>query len=221
MRLLLSDVLSRELMDNFKKYLELVTKASNRFTEALKLLNEIRIAEAKTLFSQVVKILDESSIVKSQVEDEVAKMRLDPGLKEELLVLISLIDDVGDSVKEASREFTIMPFLELPVQIRAGLMKLSFTVSDMISKLSLACSFFMNGEYENVEKLLKEIILLEEIADNIETENRSLLLTLGDKLKPIAMQLLVHDINSLLESTADLCTRVMRRLKLIVLAWLS
>lgn len=220
-KLLLSDVLSHELMKDLEKYVELVVKATSKFTEAVKLLNEIRIGEARALFSQVIKLLDDSSALKSAVEDGIARTRLDPGFKEEMLVLINLIDDVGDYVKEASREFTILPFLEIPAQLRTGLIRLLIAVSTMISKLTDIITCFIKGDYVKVEKLNNEVIKLEEEADYLELENRSLLLSIGDKLKPQTVQLLVHDLNNLLENTADLCARVARRTRLIVLAWLS
>lgn len=221
MKLMLSDVLSRDLMRNLDIYVRSITKASMKFTEAVRLLNDIRIGEARVAFKQVIDILNESNILKSTIEEEIAKISLDPGFKEELLFLINLVDDVGDYVKEASREFTILPFLELPIQLRNGLLNLSSTVSDMVSMLSEAFMAFARGEYELVEKILKNIVELEERADNIEIENRSSLLTISDRLKPIAIQLLVHDLNNILENTADLCTGVIRRMKLLYLTWLS
>ncbi|MEM4903881.1 MAG: DUF47 family protein, partial [Desulfurococcaceae archaeon] len=165
MKLLLSDVLSHELMKDLEKYVELVVKATSTFAEAVRLLNEVRIGEARASFSHVIKLLDESGALKSAVEDGVAKTRLDPGFKEEMLVLINLVDDVGDHIKEASREFTILPFLEIPIQLRTGLIELLAAVSTMISKLADIIMCFIKGDYVKVEKINNEIIKLEEEAD--------------------------------------------------------
>jgi len=110
LKLLLSDVLSDKAMKALEKYIELITSASDKFTQAVKLLNDVKISESRSTFIQVVKILNESSRVKSIIEDEIANTSLDPGLKEELLTMINLVDDVGDLVKESAREFTILPF---------------------------------------------------------------------------------------------------------------
>ncbi|MEM0031408.1 MAG: DUF47 family protein [Desulfurococcaceae archaeon] len=218
---MLSDILSRESMVKLEKYVDLVTKASEKFTEAIKLLNDIKISEARSTFTEVIKLLDESGKYKAMLEDDVAETRLDPGLKEEILTLVNMIDDVGDMVKEASREFTILPFLEIPVQLRTGLVNLSKIVSTIIHNLSEAISSFIKGNYDKVEEELRRILSLEEEADRLELENRATLLSFSEKLKPYAIQLLVHDLNALLENTADLCTRASRRIKLMILAWLS
>ncbi|MEM4889679.1 MAG: DUF47 family protein, partial [Thermosphaera sp.] len=173
MKLLLSDILSRESMVKLEKYVDLVTKASEKFTEAIKLLNDIKISEARSTFTEVIKLLDESGKYKAMLEDDVAETRLDPGLKEEILTLVNMIDDVGDMVKEASREFTILPFLEIPVQLRTGLVNLSKIVSTIIHNLSEAISSFIKGNYDKVEEELRRILSLEEEADRLELENRA------------------------------------------------
>lgn len=208
-------------MIKLEKYVDLLTKASVKFTEAIKLLNDVKIGEARSAFTEVVKLLDESGKYKAMLEDDVAKSRLDPGLKEEILMLVNMLDDVGDMVKEASREFTILPFLEIPVQLRTGLVDLSKAISAIIHNLSGAILSFIGGYYDRVEEKLNKILTLEEEADRLELENRATLLSFSDKLKPYAIQLLIHDLNALLENTADLCTRVSRKLKLMILAWLS
>lgn len=208
-------------MENLERYIDLVTKASSQFTDAVKLLNEVKINDAQTAFYNVVKLLNESGKYKALAEDSMVGLRLDPGFKEELFNLINMLDDVGDLVKEASREFTILPFLEIPLQLRAGLVKLSKTVSEIVSKLSEAVTNFIKGDYGRVGLLFREILALEELADTIELENRALILTFSDKLKPYALHLLVHDLNALLENTADMCARSIRRINLVIMAWLS
>ncbi len=221
MKLLLSDVLSDKAMKALEKYIELITSASDKFTQAVKLLNDVKISESRSTFIQVVKLLNESSRVKSIIEDEIANTSLDPGLKEELLTMINLVDDVGDLVKESAREFTILPFLEVPVQLRTGLLKLTNTVSEMVSSLSNLIKILITGNYEKIDEVLSRIIELEEKADELELENRGLILSFSEKLKPFALQLLIHDLNALLENTADSCARASRRIKLLVIAWLT
>lgn len=221
MKLLLSDVLSEEAMRNLEKYVELITNASEKFTEAVRLLNDVKISESQSSFSQVVRLLDQSGRYKATLEDEIANSSLDPGFKEELLSLISQIDEVGDLVKESAREFTILPFLEIPIQLREGLLKLTRTVSEMISDLSESTKALIIGEYSRVDAFIERLIELEEKADELELNNRAMLLSFSEKIKPHALHLLIHDLNSILENTADSCARTARRIKLLVIAWLG
>jgi len=221
LKLLLSDILSEEAMRNLEKYVESITNASGKFTEAVRLLNDVKISESQSSFSQVVKLLDQSGRYKAMLEDEIANSSLDPGFKEELLSLINQIDEVGDLVKESAREFTILPFLEIPIQLREGLLKLTRTVSEMISDLSESTKALIMGEYSRVDAFVERLIELEEKADELELNNRAMLLSFSEKIKPHALHLLIHDLNSILESTADSCARTARRIKLLVIAWLG
>jgi predicted phosphate transport protein (TIGR00153 family) len=221
LKLLLSDVLSEEAMRNLEKYVESITNASGKFTEAVRLLNDVKISESQSSFSQVVKLLDQSGRYKATLEDEIANSSLDPGFKEELLSLISQIDEVGDLVKESAREFTILPFLEIPIQLREGLLKLTRIVSEMISDLSESTKALIIGEYSRVDAFVERLIELEEKADELELNNRAMLLSFSEKIKPHALHLLIHDLNSILENTADSCARTARRIKLLVVAWLG
>ncbi|MCC6053985.1 MAG: DUF47 family protein [Thermosphaera sp.] len=221
MKLLLSDVLSEEAMRNLEKYVESITNASGKFTEAVRLLNDVKISESQSSFSQVVKLLDQSGRYKAMLEDEIANSSLDPGFKEELLSLINQIDEVGDLVKESAREFTILPFLEIPIQLREGLLKLTRTVSEMISDLSESTKALIMGEYSRVDAFVERLIELEEKADELELNNRAMLLSFSEKIKPHALHLLIHDLNSILENTADSCAKTARRIKLLVVAWLG
>jgi len=221
LKLLLSDVLSEEAMRNLEKYVESITNASGKFTEAVRLLNDVKISESQSSFSQVVKLLDQSGRYKAMLEDEIANSSLDPGFKEELLSLINQIDEVGDLVKESAREFTILPFLEIPIQLREGLLKLTRTVSEMISDLSESTKALIMGEYSRVDAFVERLIELEEKADELELNNRAMLLSFSEKIKPHALHLLIHDLNSILENTADSCAKTARRIKLLVVAWLG
>jgi len=221
LKLLLSDVLSEEAMRNLEKYVESITNASGKFTEAVRLLNDVKISESQSSFSQVIKLLDQSGRYKATLEDEIANSSLDPGFKEELLSLINQIDEVGDLVKESAREFTILPFLEIPIQLREGLLNLTRIVSEMISDLSESTKALIIGEYSRVDAFVERLIELEEKADELELNNRAMLLSFSEKIKPYALHLLIHDLNSILENTADSCARTARRIKLLVVAWLG
>ncbi|MEM1695344.1 MAG: DUF47 family protein [Candidatus Aenigmatarchaeota archaeon] len=218
---LLSDVLPDSLMTNLEKYVSTVEDASREFTKAISLLNNVRIGEARVSFTRTIKLLDESGALKSSIEEEIANLSLDPGLKEELLYLIDMFDDISDSLKESAREFTIIPFLELPERLRNGILRLSEKVVKSMNLLANTLKFFIAGRYKEVEKAFSEILKVEEEADALELENRSLILELSEKIKPYALQLLAYHLINQLESTTDLCARVAERVRLISMAWLT
>jgi uncharacterized protein Yka (UPF0111/DUF47 family) len=221
LKIQLSDVLPRDLIDLFRSYADVIKSASSEFAKAITLLNDMRVGEARALLSKVIKLLDKSGEYKAVIEEGVAKTSIDPGLKEEILTLISMYDEIGDAIKEASRELTILPFLELPDRVRRGLVELARVASRSVSLLSESLVCFVVGEYEKVEESFKEVLELEERADEIETENRGLVLEFGDSIRPYTLQLLVYSLNNALELVTDLVARVLSRTRLIIKAWLS
>jgi uncharacterized protein Yka (UPF0111/DUF47 family) len=221
LKIQLSDVLPRDLIDLFRSYADVIKSASSEFAKAITLLNDMRVGEARALLSKVIKLLDKSGEYKTVIEEGVAKTSIDPGLKEEILTLISMYDEIGDAIKEVSRELTILPFLELPDRVRRGLVELARVASRSVSLLSESLVCFVVGEYEKVEESFKEVLELEERADEIETENRGLVLEFGDSIRPYTLQLLVYSLNNALELVTDLVARVLGRTRLIIKAWLS
>jgi len=221
LKLLLADVFSKALVSVFKDYADIIKDAADKFTHAITLLNNMRVGEARVLFSEVIKLLDKSGELKATIEEGVAATSLDPGFKEEVLVLVNMIDEIGDHIKESSRELTILPFLELPEKLRRGLVELARVTSMSITLLTESFTSFVRGEYEKVDEYFKKILEVEEKADELELENRGLILNMSDIVKPYALQLLIFSLNNLLETTTDLCARTASRVRLIVKAWLS
>jgi len=221
LKLLLADVFSKALVGVLRDYADIIKDAADKFTHAITLLNSMRVGEARVLFSEVIKLLDKSGELKTTIEEGVAATSLDPGFKEEVLVLVNMIDEIGDYIKESSRELTILPFLELPERVRKGLVELARVASQSISILTENFTSFIKGNYERVDEYFKEIIKLEEKADELELQNRGVLLDMSDLIKPYTLQLLIYNLNKSLETITDLCARTAGRVKLIIKAWLS
>jgi len=221
LKLLLADVFSKALVGVLRDYADIIKDAADKFTHAITLLNSMRVGEARVLFSEVIKLLDKSGELKTNIEEGVAATSLDPGFKEEVLVLVNMIDEIGDYIKESSRELTILPFLELPERVRKGLVELARVASQSISILTENFTSFIKGNYERVDEYFKEIIKLEEKADELELQNRGVLLDMSDLIKPYTLQLLIYNLNKSLETITDLCARTAGRVKLIIKAWLS
>jgi len=218
---LLSDVLPSDLVGLLERYARSLKDAAEEFARAVELINDVRIGEARSAFANTVKLLDETSPLKTEIEERVVELSLDPGFKEELLSLVGMLDGVGDSIKEAAREFTIVPFLELPQKLREGVIRLSRSASRAIALLAESLGLVISGKYKELEDLFKKLIAVEEEADALNLENRAVMLELSEKIKPYALQLMTYHLVVHLEEITDLCTQVAQRARLVVHAWLA
>lgn len=217
----LMDLLSKVEVSEFVEYVSVVKKVSDKFQEALSYLSSYRVGDARKAFAELIKLENRGEEIRVSIEKDISEERLEPSLKEALLILVERIDAIGDSMKEVAREFTIIPFIELPEPVKQGLLKLAKTVGEAVTEFANAVDHAARGEYEEALKHISNIIRLEEEADNIETDNRLLIMEYGEDFASPVQPVLVHYLNRALEDTSDACARAASSLKILILAYFS
>jgi len=216
----LSDILSAEAIKTLIDFLSNLEKIAKTFSSSLDLLNTMRVGEARVQLAEVLKLEEKGKELRTRLEELIISLRLEPSLKEDLLNFVIKADAIGDRVKEAARELTILPILEIPVEIRNGIIELSKLSITALQQLISAAKKTMEGDNVKALEDIKLINKYEERADQVDLANRGLLLTLADKLRPITMSILIHDLNKDLEDSVDACQVAGEYLKLIILTWL-
>lgn len=217
----LTDILPDEVIEKLKEYMSLTSEIVAKFKEGVKLLNNYQLGDARRVFSELVKLDEKGEKLRSWLEYSISSLRLEASFASELLSFISSIDLIGDHMKDVAKEFRILPFLEIPGELRRGLLELSEIVAESVETYSDAFEAIVKGEYEKAFSLIEKVIQLEEKADDIEVRNRGLILEIGDKFKPLTMAILVHSLNKALEDTADLCATSANHLRILVMTRLS
>ncbi|ADI31894.1 Putitive phosphate transport regulator [Staphylothermus hellenicus DSM 12710] len=213
------DILPEQIIILLDELVDKLSDLTGSFLDSIKLLNEMRIGEARRKLRDTMKIESEADIVKKKIIALLEESRIDPGFKEDFFHLIKRIDSVADWIKEAARELIIIPYLEVPQPIREGIEKLIDKVVELAEKVNRAIKSTMSGEYGEAVELISEIEKLEEEADQINLENRGKLLEYSEQLKPITLALLVHDLNQDLEEAADSCEDVGDYLRALIASW--
>ncbi|MEM4655028.1 MAG: DUF47 family protein [Thermosphaera sp.] len=207
-----------ELMMEFLLNLEKIVKS---FNSSLEFLDNLMIGEARVKLAEVMRLEEKGKEVRTKLEELIVSARLEASLKEDLLNFILRVDAIGDRIKEASRELTILPFLETPSEIRKGIVEISKISIKSVQQLISAARKTIEGD---LDKALEDIKLLsdyEEKADALDISNRGLLLSLSERLKPFTISILIHDLNKDLEDSVDTCQVAGEYLRLIILAWLK
>lgn len=216
---LLRDILPEQIIILLNELVDKLSDLTSSFLDAIKLLNEMRIGEARKKLRDTMKIESEADIVRKKIIDLLEESRIDPGFKEDFFHLIKRIDSVADWIKEAARELIIIPYLEIPQPIREGMEKLIDKVVKLAEKVNKAIKSAMSGEYEEAVRLINDIERLEEEADQVNLENRGKLLEYSEQLKPFTLALLIHDLNQDLEEAADSCEDVGDYLRALIASW--
>jgi len=215
----LKDMLPQEVIELLGEYTNSLQSIISEFRKAMRLLNDIRIGEARASFAKVVEIDKKAVKARDQIVALLEQVRLDPSLKEDLFHLVKALDRITDWVKEASRELTIIPYLEVPEAIRRGLERMIDVIVEAVENVVKAVEAAISGDYKTVTELAAKVEQLEEKADEIDVENRGMLVKLHDQIKPCTLALLIHDLNRDLEEAADACRNAVDYLRAIVIGW--
>jgi len=218
--MLLRDVLSDHVIEEMMEYIETIEEMVHKFSDAMKLLNNIRIGEARSKFKETADTQDRVEAIKKNLLNRIEEMRLEATFKEDIFHLIKRLDAISDWVKEASRELTIIPYLDIPQDMRRGIDNLINIVVDAVKSTVTAVKHVLNNDIDKARELINLVNELEEKADMVDVENRGLLIKLHDQFKPITLAILIHDLNRDLEEAVDACRDVADYLRLIISSWI-
>jgi len=216
---LIREILPERITELLFSYIDKIEEIADRFSRAIKLLNEVRVGEARAELAEAMKVQSEASRVRNEIISLLEEVRIDPGFKEDFFHLIKRLDRIVDWIKEASRELTIIPYLELPDAVRKGLEKLIDKVLEAVEDIVEAVEKMLDTEYSEAKELIEEVEKLEEEADEIDVENRGKLIELHDQFSPVTLAILVHDLNHDLEQVADACREAGDYLRALIVGW--
>jgi len=217
----LSDIMPEEALESLREYLKNLIKSIDLFRKSLKLLNEVRVGEARSLLAEVVKARSEANKSRLRLIEVIENSRLEPSVKEDILHFIKRLDAISDNVKEAARELTIMPYLEIPSPIRDGLNRLADMVLQAASHVAEATERLIAGEHKRALELVNKVLEIEEEADRVDVDNRGKLIVYADVIKPSTLAILIHDFNRDLENAVDSCAEAADYLHILITTWLQ
>ncbi|WP_042667499.1 DUF47 domain-containing protein [Desulfurococcus amylolyticus] len=214
----LGDIFPNDTIEKLEEYVSISSKVAERFKQAVNLLNRYQVGDARMVLTELVELENRGEKLRSELEYSISSLRLEASFMSELLGIVSSIDMISDHIKEVAKELRIIPFLEIPQELRAGLLELSELVVKAVEIYNKAFRAVLRSNFEEALRLLDEVVKLEEKADDIEVRNRGLILEYGDRFKPLAMAIMVHSLNKALEDTADICALSATSLKILVMA---
>ncbi len=205
----MSVLIQIEVMKDFNKlmykYIGEIDDVVEHFKTAIKYFNDLRVGEARRELAESMDAEKRADDLRREMVYFLEREEIDPEIKEDLFHLIKRIEVIADHVKDAASTFSIIPYLEIPADLRDGLERMASKVYKATKRVCEAVKALLNGDYDYARETTDEIEALEEAADMIDVDNRSKLLEYGDKLKPLTLAILLHDLNLDLEEAANAC----------------
>lgn len=208
------------LIELLLQYSNKVDKLIAEFHESLKLLNNFRIGEARSRLTSAMKLETEAHEIKDELVALLEKTHVHPALKEAFYHFIKSIYRICDWVKEASRELIIIPYMEIPDDIRSNLERMVGKLVEAYRTVREAIEESLKGRYDEATTLIKRVLKIEEEADDIDLETRRLLFENRGSYESPVLAILIHDLNRDLEEAVDSCRDTADYLKALLVGWI-
>lgn len=217
---MIKEIMPNPVINLLLEYSNKVDKLINEFHESIKLLNNFRVGEARAKLTSAMKLETQVHELKDELVGLLEKSHIHPALKEAFYHFIKSIYRICDWVKEASRELIIIPYMEIPVDIRGNIEKMVGKLVDAYKTVREAIEESVKGRYSEATALIKRVIEIEDEADNIDLEIRRLLFERRDSYESPVLAILIHDLNRELEEAVDSCRDTADYLKALLVGWI-
>ena len=195
--------LSEELVKDIIEYAKKVRTVIKSLREGIKLLNEVRPGEAIKRLADGIKADTEADNMRRSIVLKVSTDVREGYVREWIARLIRRLDLIAESAKEAARYLTIIPYLEIPNEIRnviEELSKLSMTSIDLVID---GLEALIEGDRTRAIDYANRVEEVEEMADNAIVNGRKLLVMYGERLTNAALVIMVKDFLEALENITD------------------
>lgn len=143
----------------------------------------------------------EADYLRRMIIRELEKGELAPEEREDLMWLITRLDLVADWAKEVARILSILPFNELPEELRGNIEGTLRIISNCVQTLSLSIKALFEDPREAIQ-LTERVEELEEEVDRFDLENKRILIITASRL-PSGYVTITDDFLHSIENIAD------------------
>ncbi len=200
---MISKYVPKDFAKLLNEYVTLVDKIVKGLRNSIKLLNEMRVGEALEQISECIKNDTKADNIRRKILYEISNYVEDVDIRESIVRLIRRFDLVAEWSKEASRYLSIIPYLEIPADVREKIKKLSEYAVESVDTLVDAVESLLEGDVEVAREHACRVEELEERADEVNVAARKLLLNYGSGIKNPAFIIMLKDFIESLENVVD------------------
>ena len=156
-------------------------------------------------------------LVQRQILLEVERRVDDAFLKNYLAKLLRMLDRVSEWIKKVSRYLDIIPYLEIPIELRKSIEELSKLDLKTIESIFNATRALIEGDRDAVFKYALEVEKIEEKADDILHIARKNLVVIESSIRNPALIVMLSGFIEALENVTDYAEDVADILRLIAM----
>ncbi len=207
----------RNVGEGLLKYFDMIESMATSFKRAINSLNDMDLSNAYKHLDKAIKLDTEADKYRRDLMAEIVSSVRSDDLKEDLSKLLRMLDRMSEWIKEASRYLDIVPYLEVPVEIREKIEKLSYLDKRAAEELSEAIKALLEGDEEEMKRRVEEVERIEEEADELNHVAKKTLVSIGYTLTNPAIVVMLRDFIEALETATDYAEDVADIIKLLAI----
>ncbi len=185
------------------EYIKEVRNIMRHLRRGIKLLNDVRVGDALEELSSAIRADTKADELRRDILFNLEKVIRDSATREAIAHILRRLDLVSEMAKEASRYLSIIPYLEIPDDIKSHVESLSKLGLEACDILVNAVAAILEGEARKAIEFSLKVEEVEEKADDVTLEARRVLVDVGEKISNPALVLMVFNFIESLESVTD------------------
>ncbi len=199
----ITDELSSGLIKELLEYAELVRGVVKGLRDGINLLNSMRAGAAMKALAEGIKLDTKADNIRREIILKTSTEVRHGYIREWIATLVRRLDLVSESAKEAARYLTIIPYLEIPIELRDVITELSRLDMESLDTVYMGLKALLEGDLRRAISYANKAEKIEEEGDNVIVHGRKLLLGLGNRVRNPALLIMLRDFMESLESITD------------------
>jgi len=208
----------RSLEDLFSKvlqYFEKIDRMVNSFVNAIDSLNKLDLNNAYKNLADSIRLDTEADELRREAFALISRYVDDTTLRENISKLLRMMDRLTEWIKEAARYLDILPYLEIPQEIKNEINELARLDSEACKRIKSAAQALFRNRIDDAIALALEVEKIEERADEVNHAARRSIVRYGDKIANPAILIMLRDFIEALENATDYAEDVADIIRLI------
>lgn len=199
----MSELIGRELSSMILSYGREVKEIVRGLREGVEFLNTMRSGEAMEVLARSIRADTRADNIRRDIILKVGTSIKEGYIREWVARLIRRLDLVAESSKEAARYLTIIPYLEIPVELRDVVESLSKLAAEGMDLVLDGLEALIEGDEERAAAHASRVEEIEERADDALVNGRRLLIKYGERMRNAALIVLIRDFIESIEKITD------------------
>lgn len=208
----------RSLEDLFSKvlqYFEKIDRMVNSFVNAIDSLNKLDLNNAYKNLADSIRLDTEADELRREAFALISRYVDDVTLRENISKLLRMMDRLTEWIKEAARYLDILPYLEIPQEIKNEINELARLDSEACKRIKSAAQALFRNRIDDAIALALEVEKIEERADEVNHAARRSIVRYGNKIANPAILIMLRDFIEALENATDYAEDVADIIRLI------